>query len=100
MGTRRARGGTRDTAATRPTNAPTDCEVARTLSTQPARREIKISVECPPHRSIRTRVCSSSQLALICGACASTRSEEHTSELQSHVNLVCRLLLEKKNTKS
>src|SRR6266480_5579580 len=25
-----------------------------------------------------------------------TRSEEHTSELQSHVNLVCRLLLEKK----
>src|SRR4051812_696345 len=28
-----------------------------------------------------------------------TRSEEHTSELQSHVNLVCRLLLEKKKEK-
>ena len=28
------------------------------------------------------------------------RSEEHTSELQSLVNLVCRLLLEKKNTQS
>src|SRR5438477_6843686 len=28
---------------------------------------------------------------------APPRSEEHTSELQSHVNLVCRLLLEKKN---
>src|SRR5690242_21053095 len=27
-----------------------------------------------------------------------TRSEEHTSELQSHVNLVCRRLLEKKKT--
>src|SRR5260370_17933803 len=27
-----------------------------------------------------------------------TRSEEHTSELQSHLNLVCRLLLEKKKT--
>src|SRR5260370_12675790 len=26
----------------------------------------------------------------------SQRSEEHTSELQSHLNLVCRLLLEKK----
>src|SRR5207237_10849005 len=26
----------------------------------------------------------------------SRRSEEHTSELQSHLNLVCRLLLEKK----
>src|SRR5690242_21237236 len=29
---------------------------------------------------------------------AQPRSEEHTSELQSHVNLVCRLLLEKKKT--
>src|SRR5438876_8839794 len=28
------------------------------------------------------------------------RSEEHTSELQSPVHLVCRLLLEKKKTKS
>src|SRR5260370_20188669 len=28
------------------------------------------------------------------------RSEEHTSELQSHLNLVCRLLLEKKNSPS
>src|SRR5260370_9719566 len=27
---------------------------------------------------------------------ATLRSEEHTSELQSHLNLVCRLLLEKK----
>src|SRR6266480_1617750 len=30
---------------------------------------------------------------------ANERSEEHTSELQSHVNLVCRLLLEKKKKK-
>src|SRR5260370_22427456 len=29
----------------------------------------------------------------------SQRSEEHTSELQSHLNLVCRLLLEKKKKK-
>src|SRR5260370_31243539 len=29
-------------------------------------------------------------------AFCSRRSEEHTSELQSHLNLVCRLLLEKK----
>src|SRR5690625_5838738 len=29
-----------------------------------------------------------------------TRSEEHTSELQSRGHLVCRLLLEKKNTKT
>src|SRR5260370_28437089 len=30
------------------------------------------------------------------GAIDPPRSEEHTSELQSHLNLVCRLLLEKK----
>src|SRR5260370_15811720 len=30
---------------------------------------------------------------------ALVRSEEQTSELQSHLNLVCRLLLEKKNIK-
>ena len=30
----------------------------------------------------------------------SLRSEEHTSELQSHSDLVCRLLLEKKNVKN
>src|SRR2546422_3650829 len=29
-------------------------------------------------------------------ACAEDRSEEHTSELQSRLHLVCRLLLEKK----
>src|SRR5436190_17631966 len=37
-----------------------------------------------------------------CGACsrsAGPRSEEHTSELQSHSDLVCRLLLEKKKKK-
>src|SRR6266581_5578596 len=36
--------------------------------------------------------CSSSA----CGMCRRLRSEEHTSELQSPVHLVCRLLLEKK----
>src|SRR5260370_14252442 len=29
-----------------------------------------------------------------------SRSEEHTSELQSHLNLVCRLLLEKKKNET
>src|SRR5260370_8445625 len=49
----------------------------------------------------------SSRLAAIASACPRSsapspgsapcvRSEEHTSELQSHLNLVCRLLLEKK----
>src|SRR5256885_10379853 len=34
------------------------------------------------------------------GDAAQPRSEEHTSELQSPCNLVCRLLLEKKKSKS
>src|SRR5256885_7547206 len=33
-----------------------------------------------------------------CGGALRHRSEEHTSELQSPCNLVCRLLLEKKNS--
>src|SRR2546422_8028743 len=40
-----------------------------------------------------------SRIARTCGsasAAASARSEEHTSELQSRLHLVCRLLLEKK----
>src|SRR5688572_32504029 len=36
-------------------------------------------------------------LALDDGGGLAARSEEHTSELQSQSNLVCRLLLEKKN---
>src|SRR5438132_11426299 len=32
-------------------------------------------------------------------SCGAARSEEHTSELQSHSDLVCRLLLEKKKKK-
>src|SRR5690348_17999627 len=35
--------------------------------------------------------------AVSCGFHEAVRSEEHTSELQSPVHLVCRLLLEKKN---
>src|SRR5260370_18505184 len=40
---------------------------------------------------IQPRVCEGSLLPL--------RSEEHTSELQSHLNLVCRLLLQNKHAK-
>src|SRR5260370_19224744 len=43
-----------------------------------------------PRSTSRPRIERSSM-----GTCC--RSEEHTSELQSHLNLVCRLLLEKKN---
>src|SRR5690606_41180911 len=39
-----------------------------------------------------------SRFSTLCPPADSPRSEEHTSELQSRENLVCRLLLEKKKT--
>src|SRR5437773_8612875 len=44
-----------------------------------------------PPSTLSPRPCSTASPA------PSSRSEEHTSELQSHHDLVCRLLLEKKN---
>src|SRR2546430_7544142 len=38
-------------------------------------------------------------LHVACNSTSPARSEEHTSELQSQSNIVCRLLLEKKKTK-
>src|SRR5437588_5368701 len=47
-----------------------------------------------PHKERRTG------LEISCPGCGFPgRSEEHTSELQSHSDLVCRLLLEKKKKK-
>src|SRR4051812_49743462 len=60
-------------------------------------------------RTIRTIPPAKMRIVAGIGVCAApshsdasapiARSEEHTSELQSHVNLVCRLLLEKKKKK-
>src|SRR2546430_17513119 len=50
-------------------------------------------------RSPRSAACPSNAsrgVPIPTAPCATTRSEEHTSELQSQSNLVCRLLLEKK----
>src|SRR5438034_3626849 len=61
--------------------------VPRPLSTVAARRVARVE-----RRRIALRC---RKTALTSGA----RSEEHTSELQSHSDLVCRLLLEKKKEK-
>src|SRR5438477_2624138 len=56
----------------------------------------------PPCRSVRFRAGRAG--CCFCpgapGQKQHPRSEEHTSEFQSHVNLVCRLLLEKKKKKN
>src|SRR5256885_5773934 len=49
-----------------------------------------------PQRHVALRTAS---LAIATGSPGQWRSEEHTSELQSPCNLVCRLLLEKKKKK-
>src|SRR2546427_7953809 len=49
-------------------------------------------------QSVETRERPRAIRALELEQAQSVRSEEHTSELQSQSNLVCRLLLEKKNT--
>src|SRR5690348_18463863 len=65
-------------------------------------RSFRASVHCPWNPPCR---CSKCRRADFCASgfhgnkhCPS-RSEEHTSELQSPVHLVCRLLLEKKKKK-
>src|SRR5437588_5263978 len=53
-----------------------------------------------PRSSLRIgRLCTRTAAALQGGPRSLSRSEEHTSELQSHSDLVCRLLLEKKKKK-
>src|SRR3712207_7669918 len=54
---------------------------------------------CPPtpcRSSPRRGRCRTSRSNAACASCTASRSEEHTSELQSRQYLVCRLLLEKK----
>src|SRR5207237_8892090 len=48
------------------------------------------------HYKVLIEDCLASDYDLVVMGAQVVRSEEHTSELQSHLNLVCRLLLEKK----
>src|SRR2546430_9879222 len=59
---------------------------------------IMLMTMIPTASSAPIHICSSNrrEMALILFASPTRRSEEHTSELQSQSNLVCRLLLEKK----
>src|SRR5688572_32410234 len=68
-------------------NGPAMRRVAAIYEADPARRE-----------DLFQEVCLALWQALprFRGDCSERRSEEHTSELQSQSNLVCRLLLEKK----
>src|SRR5256885_9093382 len=58
-----------------------------------------LPISCKPTRSFKCVSRANAQrrrTSAALNSCRWTRSEEHTSELQSPCNLVCRLLLEKK----
>src|SRR6266511_5611370 len=100
---------------------PVQISSAGTLETEnapalPEARQIAVlcGVDLSGHRSQRLSALSLEDADLVIGfeeahvrraivdsgaPRANTRSEEHTSELQSRENLVCRLLLEKKKKK-
>src|SRR5260221_6803429 len=60
--------------------------------------EVNLLLHVDPLSPLQARIERSSYEATIApdGTLVASRSEEHTSELQSHSDLVCRLLLEKK----
>src|SRR5260370_29491230 len=68
-----------------------------TISNQTIERCIEECLQCL-RWCAQCRAESLEQDPIMMRECIRLRSEEHTSELQSHLNLVCRLLLEKKNT--
>src|SRR2546430_10783828 len=74
------------------TNAPMPA-----ISPSPSRTGYQLS---PQYRSTPGAAAVSSDTGVRAGIPSAMRSEEHTSELQSQSNLVCRLLLEKKKTTS
>src|SRR5437868_14678796 len=73
------------------------------LHSFPTRRSsdlLLITIFCSASRTVRSSRASHSLAATRTRATPSrARSEEHTSELQSRFDLVCRLLLEKKKKK-
>src|SRR2546422_3225346 len=56
-------------------------------------------VLCVPHTPETERMIGAREIGLMRPDAVLVRSEEHTSELQSRLHLVCRLLLEKKKKK-
>src|SRR5699024_11982679 len=69
----------------------------RDLHSFPTRRSSDLSPSSATS-TCQSRPSTSTAAAVNTTAASSVRSEEHTSELQSRFDLVCRLLLEKKKT--
>src|SRR5438876_6583967 len=90
------RGSARRGSASQPRGAASEFVVARSGSW----RSFRLKLHATPRARQTTAANIVSQCPLsTCATEKAPRSEEHTSELQSPVHLVCRLLLEKKNIK-
>src|SRR5688572_18403092 len=91
--------------ATRPSSGSITSPVPLTISEVSLSATASSASSLPKRRSVRQSLASSTAARVSCPCFSSlasnssnrvNRSEEHTSELQSQSNLVCRLLLEKK----
>src|SRR2546422_7666742 len=67
--------------------------------TRPRRGSESVFKQADPPRSRGASMSAIDRCVCSPSKCKSLRSEEHTSELQSRLHLVCRLLLEKKKNK-
>src|SRR2546422_4061558 len=77
------------------------CEADRPLEDAGTLQDHALSVASPPDLARFTVVLLDMNGTVMFGGDRfGPRSEEHTSELQSRLHLVCRLLLEKKKTKT
>src|SRR3989449_4823481 len=87
-------------------NSPTRCgrrwsrreSPAETTVRQPAWSPAQ-SLTCEKTRAEKPGAIPSTSFEVTLACARTSRSEEHTSELQSRLHLVCRLLLEKKKKK-
>src|SRR5260221_10214318 len=82
-----------------PPNAKINAATAAPTGCQPRSRKNSMSPRPPANRYAKVTKSTARKLGVGSNAArakCSGRSEEHTSELQSHSDLVCRLLLEKK----
>src|SRR5437667_2357738 len=93
-------GGVRQVEAAGEADPAVKTGLARGAEFHPGNQTERIGKTVVHAANRRQRVCHRMDDTKVLLECHRARSEEHTSELQSHHDLVCRLLLEKKKKKT
>src|SRR5947207_2546105 len=87
-------------AGTTTRSAPMDISALASRASSPSVMPYRIATGMNPEKAESgSPICARTLPCTAAPSTGSGRSEEHTSELQSHSDLVCRLLLEKKKQK-